>query len=164
MPQKNKIRYLIIHHTATSRDRTMFKALKSSYNWVITADGVLNESRPQNIVGAHARADGMNYKSLGIGLTGNFMNELPTEAQIITLKGIIEAVRKIYNIPIENVLGHNEVKGASTLCPGINLSPIIKQIRSGKDIKKVNDQLEITRSELKVANEKLYQIDRIIHS
>jgi len=164
MPQKNNIKYIIIHHTATSRDRTKFSALKNSYNWVITADGVLHESRPQNITGAHCRASRMNYKSLGIGLTGNFQTEHPTEKQLKTLKGIVDQVRKIYNIPIENVLGHNEVKGASTLCPGINLLPIIKQIRSGKDIKKVNDQLEITRSELKVANEKLYQIDRIIHS
>jgi len=142
----------------------MFKALKSSYNWVITADGVLNESRPQSIVGAHARADGMNYKSLGIALTGNFMREVPTDAQIKTLKGIIGQVREIYNIPLENVLGHKEVRGAKTLCPGINLLPIIKKIRSGEDIEEVSNELKETKEELKVATEKLYKIDQIIHS
>ena len=129
MPQKKDIKYLIIHHTATSRDRTTFKALKNSYNWVITADGVLNESRPQNITGAHTRADRMNYKSLGIGLTGNFQIEHPTEKQVATLRGIVDQLKKIYNIPIKNILGHREVNGAKTACPGTHLLTFIKTIR-----------------------------------
>ncbi len=159
MPQKNEIKYLIIHHTATSRDRTKFSALKDSYNWVITADGILHESRPQNLVGGHCRPDRMNYRSLGICLTGNFQKEHPTEKQMQTLRGIINQLKKIYNIPTENVLGHKEVKWAITACPGTHLMAFIKTIR------KVNgcsncDRLE---EELKVANNKLNKIKEIIN-
>lgn len=158
MPQKNKVRYIIIHHTGTSRDRTKFLSLKNSYNWVITADGILHESRPQNITGAHCRADGMNYKSLGIGLTGNFQKEHPTEKQLATLRGIVDQLKKIYNIPTENVLGHKEVRGAQTACPGIHLLTFIKTIR------KINgyNNCEKLKEELKVANEKIDKIKEIL--
>lgn len=146
MPQKKDVKFLIIHHTATSRDRTKFLSLKNSYNWVITADGILHESRPQNITGGHCRADRMNYKSLGICLTGNFQTEHPTEKQLATLRGIIDQLKKIYNIPTENILGHKEVKGAQTACPGTNLMTFIKTIR------KINGYNEGEVSELRQEN------------
>ncbi len=134
-----KITHIIIHHTATDRDKTTFQAVKDyhinkgwsdiGYNWLITADGVLHEGRPQNIIGAHTRDDGMNYKSLGIALTGNFEKEQPTEKQLETLRGIINQVRDIYKIPAENVLGHKEVRGAATACPGTYLMTFIKTLR-----------------------------------
>ena len=159
MPQKNNIKYIIIHHTATSRDRTKFSALKNSYNWVITADGVLHESRPQNITGAHCRASRMNYKSLGIALTGNFQTEYPTIKQLKTLRGIVGQVRKIYNIPIENVLGHKEVRFAITACPGKHLMTFIENIRQVSEC----DNCDKLTEELKVANNKLNKIKEIIN-
>lgn len=179
-----KIKYIIIHHTATLRDSTTFNAVKNyhinqlgwkyiGYNWLITFNGVLHEGRPQNVVGAHTKDDGMNYKSLGISLAGNFENERPTKAQIKTLKGIIKQVRDIYKIPLENVLGHNEVKGTSTLCPGKNLLSIIKEIRNEvlpekdnelmniiKDLRKENNKLKTKNNTL---NKKLTKSNELIN-
>jgi len=79
------IKYLIVHHTATARDTTTFDAVKKyhiskgwgdiGYHYFITADGKIWPGRAENIVGAHASSSDMNFKSLGICLTGNFMDE-----------------------------------------------------------------------------------------
>jgi len=156
MPKKEDIKYIIVHHTATDRDTTKFTSLKDSYNWVITADGILHESRPQNLVGGHCRADRMNYRSLGICLTGDFRTQQATSYQIKTLTGIIKQLMDLYNIPIENILGHSEVKGSKTVCPGKILLSIIKGMRDDKD------NLNKIKEELRIANEKLDKIKEIL--
>jgi len=65
----------------------------------------------------------------GIALTGNFQIEHPTEKQLATLRGIVDQLKKIYKIPTENILGHKEVSGAQTACPGTHLLTFIKTIR-----------------------------------
>ncbi|KKL45151.1 hypothetical protein LCGC14_2358550 [marine sediment metagenome] len=143
--------YLIIHHTATSRDKTTFAAVKKyhikkgwgniGYHFFIESDGTLYgypQARGQDQVGAHARADGMNYKSIGIALTGNFQMEEPKPEQIKTLNRIVKDLMKVWKIPKKNILGHREVKGALTVCPGDNLIPYIKELRA--DVKDSNNK------------------------
>lgn len=47
----------------------------------------------------------------------------PTEAQLQSLLALIQDLRKKYNIPVENVRGHRELAGNSTICPGHNFDP-----------------------------------------
>jgi len=127
----NKPEYLIIHHTATARDTTTFEAVKKyhislgwgniGYHYFITADGKITPGRAEQTVGAHCKASGMNYKSIGICLAGNFMNETPTVPQLNALSGLITFLSGKYLIKKDNVLGHREVADAKTLCPGDNL-------------------------------------------
>ena len=134
-----KPEYLIIHHSATARDTTTFEAVKAGhikkgwgdigYHFFITADGVLHEGRGQDQIGAHCIADRMNYRSLGICLAGNFETEQPAKKQVETLKGIVGQLKEIWKIPAENILGHSEVKGAATACPGKNLMPFVLGLR-----------------------------------
>lgn len=135
----DKIKYLIVHHSATARDTTTFEAVKRyhvslgwgdiGYHFFITPDGKVMPGRPENIVGAQCQADGMNYKSLGICLPGNFMTEVPTVEQLTSLLELLKKLMSKYNIPKENVLGHREVKGASTSCPGDNLQKWVSNFR-----------------------------------
>lgn len=124
-------KYIIVHHTATSRDRTTFDAVKKyhiqtngwtdiGYHFFIEAHQMLI-GRPRNVAGCHCKADGMNFKSLGVAVTGNFEKEYPTNRQLDMLKETLDNLRKEFNIPEENVLGHKEAKGAKTVCPGKNL-------------------------------------------
>jgi len=167
-----KPKYIIIHHTATDRDHTTFEAVKKyhiskgygniGYHFLITADGVLHgypEARGQDIVGAHCRADGMNYKSIGICLTGNFEKQQPIEKQLSTLRNLVDQLKKEWNIPTENVLGHKEVKGAKTVCPGTHLTTFIKTIRKidGYNESEATKELLRTIKELRVANGQLKQ-------
>jgi len=140
------IKYLILHHSATSRDFTSFLAVKNyhinqrgfwdiGYHFFITGDGKLHRGRPEDYVGAHCRTlpPSMNFRSLGICLAGNFEREEPNKAQLITLKFLLRFLMEKYSIPAENVLGHNQVLGTSTLCPGINFLCWIDEWRSKKN-------------------------------
>ena len=130
--------YLIIHHSATDRDTTTFASVKAyhiskgwgdiGYHYFITPS-MCHSGRGEDVVGAHCIADGMNFKSLGICLAGNFENETPTDWQVNRLKQLIKELQNKYNIPNKNILAHREVSGAATACCGKNLLPIIIEIR-----------------------------------
>lgn len=132
-----KWRYIIVHHTATEignatlinkthHDRGFWNGL--GYHFLIDngslrkGDGQI-EMAPRWIKqqdGAHCRAGGMNHQAIGIALVGNFNEELPTKNQLQSLAVLINALSRYYKIPANRVMGHRDVAGANTDCPGIN--------------------------------------------
>lgn len=125
------IEYLILHHTAGHRDTDTFEGIKKyhvdkgwgdiGYHYLITGDGVVHAGRSEDTVGAHCRAGGMNFKSLGICVAGNFENEHPSMAQIESLEKLLSELLTKYDIPIGKLLAHKEAPEAATLCCGVNL-------------------------------------------
>lgn len=130
--------FLIIHHTASPRDKTTLQNVnawhyvrwpkfKSSlgfyigYHFLITANGKISQIRRENETGAHCLANNMNSKSIGICLTGNFSIETPTTKQGDSLAILLDNLKKKYDIPNKNILGHCQIANAKTQCPGKNL-------------------------------------------
>jgi N-acetyl-anhydromuramyl-L-alanine amidase AmpD len=69
--------------------------------------------------GAHAKASRMNEKAIGISLVGNFSEQRRvSEAQLNSLVFLVNALRKHYGIPLDHIIGHRDVPGANTECPG----------------------------------------------
>ncbi len=140
--------FIIVHHSATARDTTLFITIKNAHigygwedigyhKWVCGAadgDGILKQGRPDNEIGAHCDDNKMNYRSIGACVCGDFhstgLNETPTAAQLATLQQLLDDTRKQRGIPKERVLGHGEVPGAATDCPGDNLLPYIVNYRN----------------------------------
>ena len=124
-----KPEFIIIHHSAVSRELNnhQFEAVKNyhknlgwgdiGYHYFIEPNGKVCKGRIESKIGAHCRYAGMNIKSLGVCLTGNFMTETPRKEQIFALRDLLKAIVKRYEIKAKNILGHNET-GAATLCPG----------------------------------------------
>lgn len=128
-------KYIIVHHTATDigkalqvdrahHDRGFWNGI--GYHFIIDngtlgkGDGQIEVS-PRWIkqqVGAHCKAGGMNDKGIGIALVGNFNEDLPTQNQVQSLTYLIRTLSQYYNIRLNNVMGHRDVEGASTDCPG----------------------------------------------
>lgn len=114
----NKPKYIIIHHTAVSYDKNpdQFEATdryhKSKgwgmigYHYEIAKDGTLHKGRDEEAVGAHAKEQMMNYKSIGICLDGNFDIEMPTDKQINTLTALIIQLMEKYDISENNIYPH----------------------------------------------------------
>jgi len=102
------------------------------YHFVIRKDGSIERGRPQETIGAHAGA-GVNGCSIGICLCGNFMQELPSDEQLVSLVELVVWLQRYYRAAdgteLEVIL-HREV--AATQCPGI-LFPDekIKELLSG---------------------------------
>lgn len=85
------------------------------YHFVIRKNGSIEEGRPLNNIGAHAGIKG-NSDSIGICLTGNFMEAAPSAAQLDSLVELINYLRTSYNQELA-VIGHKDV--TPTDCPGI---------------------------------------------
>jgi len=84
------------------------------YQFVIRQNGNIEAGRPLDMVGAHAGPQG-NGDSIGICLTGNFMETKPTDQQLQSLIELISYLRKLYKSNLE-VWRHQDV--AATECPG----------------------------------------------
>lgn len=126
--------YIIIHHSATdvgnalnfdnAHKKRRWKGL--GYHFVIDngSSGKLDgqiEVSPRWIHqedGAHCKANGMNYKGIGVCLVGNFSEDRVTPKQMEALIFLVNELKKYYHIPHFHILGHGQVKGATTECPG----------------------------------------------
>jgi N-acetylmuramoyl-L-alanine amidase len=128
-------KYIIVHHTATDigsallvnrshHDRGFWHGL--GYHFLIDngtlgkGDGQI-EVAPRWIkqqVGAHCKAGGMNDKAIGVALVGNFSETLPTTQQMESLTYLLRTLMREYRILPSQVMGHRDVDGANTECPG----------------------------------------------
>jgi hypothetical protein len=127
-------RYIVIHHSATKKGNGLsfnrYHLQKGfggvGYDFVIDngtngePDGQI-EITPRWLLqeaGVHCRAFGMNDSAIGICLVGNFNRQKISKAQMTTLVHLIGLLRDYYRIPLENIMGHGQVPGANTDCPG----------------------------------------------
>jgi LysM repeat protein len=131
-----KWKYIIIHHSASDvGDALSFHKSHINYrrwsrglgyHFVIDngsfgkPDGYIEVS-PRWIKqqdGAHCKASGMNRKSIGICLVGNFSKDVVSEKQFLSLVYLVNILKRYYRIPFKNIIGHGKVPGANTECPG----------------------------------------------
>lgn len=118
--------HIVIHNTgAWEKDAQQVKDYHLSegyrdvgYNYLIEYDGRIVTGRPLNIAGAHTRAGNMNTLGIGIAVLGNLDQKEMTLAQHTSLVELIDNLMIEHDIPIDNVLGHKEVEGSITTCPG----------------------------------------------
>jgi hypothetical protein len=133
---------IIVHHTATQTgsasviDRIHknrgFDGL--GYDFIINSgngnsDGLVEVGYRwrKQLTGAHChpRNCSNNYwnkHSIGIALIGNFEEDYPTPSQYKSLAELIVFLKRRYHISSDNILGHKQVPGSSTKCPGKNFS------------------------------------------
>lgn len=128
----NNIIYLIIHHEGTGRiipdNEKRFKIVDDyhkslgwgscGYHYFIERDGKVEQGRQDNEEGAHTI--GYNQKSLGICLAGDMDMQMPSVAQIISLKQLLEAKMALYSVLKENIVPHR--KFANKTCYGAKLT------------------------------------------
>ena len=129
---KENIRYIIVHQSATNRDTTTFEKIKKfhlyqgmgniAYHYFIENDGKTRRGRNESTAGTHTKASNMNEKSIGVCLAGDFDKEDPTQRQLSSLNTVLRMLVAKYKIEIPNVLGHREVPGSATECPGDSLN------------------------------------------
>lgn len=68
--------------------------------------------------GAHCKAGNMNSRGIGICLVGNFNIDNVSPKQMDSLVYLVNTLSRNYGIPAVNILGHGQVTGARTDCPG----------------------------------------------
>lgn len=134
-------KYIIVHHSATSsgnacsfdyfhrKVRHMERGM--AYHFLIGNGRGLGDGTVQpgsrwllQQPGGHVRSEHMNEIAIGICLVGNCDKSPPTARQKQSLTGLIRYLQGKHRIPRSRVIGHREVKGARTECPGKHLSMV----------------------------------------
>lgn len=127
----NKWKYIILHHSATEFGSAYFFDIVHhrrgfsrglGYHFVID-NGTMGKEDGQievgprwikQLDGAHTKASDMNHKGIGIVLVGDTTKASPTKRQMDSLVKLVNILREYYDIPLKNILGHNQVPGAAT--------------------------------------------------
>lgn len=128
---KNNVKFLVIHHSVSLPSTTPKQINawhqargfpKSSLGWhigyhYVIGDFYIKQTRTWDEVGAHCHARGMNSKSLGICLTGDFtqINE-PNEFQKKELVKLLVGLMAEFKLKETKILLHRDV--SATACPG----------------------------------------------
>lgn len=95
------------------------------YHYVIRRDGVVEDGRPNQKVGAHAK--GRNKYSIGVCLVGglNADGKPSTDfspEQMEALKALLHFLQTTYSIPTQNVRGHRDLPNVRKDCPCFDVS------------------------------------------
>lgn len=131
----NEPEAIIVHHTGGTKADPLadtshhtFETVKNyhiskgwgniGYHWFIEKSGKIFKGREETQYGAHTI--GMNDKSIGICLAGNFDTTLPTEAQEKSLITMYETLVKRYPVLENKIFPHR--KFANRTCYGKNLA------------------------------------------
>lgn len=122
--------YVIIHHTAqdsceqTLKTFTLSRTQVSSH-YVICKDGTVYHMLNDLLRGHHAGVSkwgsvtDLNSSSIGIEIDNNGFEEF-TEKQIISLLDILQRVKKAFNIPVANFIGHADIAPGRKVDPNKN--------------------------------------------
>ena len=149
--RKHEIRFITIHHTATTQKPSVPIAVKMKslqafsqrddkldsgkfkpawfdipYHFYIAADGLIAEGRKLRYAGD----TNTEYDPTGhalVVLEGSFNTEQPTEAQIHSMKKLVAWLARKYKVPAPNIKGHGDY--AKTACPGENLKKFLPELR-----------------------------------
>ena len=127
--------FIVIHHSATKtgnadefdtahRARGMINGL--AYHFVIdngTADMPdghieVGSRWETQLHGGHCRQAYINEHGIGICLVGNFTHDRPTDKQLDSLALLIRGLQEQFKIADDHILGHGDVIGEFSECPG----------------------------------------------
>lgn len=124
-----KPNYVIIHHTAqNSTQQTINTFLvkgksEVSSHYIVGKDGAVVQMVNDYLRAHHAgigkwgNDSDLNSSSIGIELDNNGVDQPFTEAQIKSLLTLLDALKKRYNIPTANFIGHSDI------APGRKIDP-----------------------------------------
>lgn len=98
-------------------------------------DGKIEPGRPENKIGAHCKADGMNEIALGVCLVGYpGKNGYPTERQISALIHYLTAKCRQYCIPVSAITQHSDHEPAKPFCASLDMDDIRRRVGNGDSI------------------------------
>ena len=131
------------------------------YHFVVKRDGTVEDGRPLEKAGAHVK--GFNAESIGVALVGGVSEDDRTvsennfpDKQIVEALRFVHNLRKEYDIPIENVMGHKEViaqitHGSPKDCPVYPMENFRTALNTLKGMEEL-EQPETQKPDFRVSN------------
>jgi N-acetylmuramoyl-L-alanine amidase len=124
-----KPNFIIIHHTAQDSLQQTIKTFtltrtQVSAHYVIADDGTVVQMLNDYMRAWHAgrgswgKDTDLNSSSIGIELDNNGTEPF-SEAQITSLMALLSKLKKEYNIPTENIIGHSDIAPSRKTDPSV---------------------------------------------
>lgn len=139
----SQIKYIARHHSATETGswETFWPYWRDTNKWgtggyheIILRNGDVQLCYdPEEITNGVKNHNHHAYHICVVG-NGSF-----TEAQEKAFDERCKLAMKKLNIPVSNVLGHKEFKGASTSCPGINMDVVRARLKEEYKVAETNE-------------------------
>ena len=102
---------------ATFRKKQLESNSAASIHFVVGRDGTVANSVPEMQVASHAA--GVNDRAIGIELVNRGDGkELFSDDQLAALDKLVQEIRGRYPIPLENIVGHQDVDQRTCTCGG----------------------------------------------
>ncbi len=118
------IKYLVIHHSgapaSVGPERIASYQVEKQdwpgigYHFVLTADGTIYQTNALETICYHAQE--VSNTGVGLCLTGNFTDELPTAAQLDSVGHLCAYLLQELKLPNDSIKGHKDF--VATQCPG----------------------------------------------
>jgi N-acetylmuramoyl-L-alanine amidase len=124
--------YIVIHHSLTKDGQTVSWGAIRKYHvetlgWndigyhfgieLINDHYEILVGRMMTEVGAHCKEQGMNNRSVGICVVGNFDVDILNTLQMEMLVKLVKSIKAVFAIPKANVKQHHEYASYKS-CPG----------------------------------------------
>ena len=127
--------HIVIHHTATDQGSAFsVDGLHHQRGWenglgydFLIDNGTRGKTIGQIEVGprwmkqmdgAHTKQGDWNKKAIGIAVVGNYSETGLPDKMADQLVFLVTTLKTFYRIPDQNIVGHRDVPGAATECPG----------------------------------------------
>ena len=127
--------HIVIHHTATDQGSAYsIDGLHHQRGWengmgydFLIDNGTRGKAPGQievgprwikQMQGAHVKQGDWNQKSIGIAVVGNYSETGLPDKMLDQLVFLVTTLKGFYRIPDQNIVGHRDVPGAATECPG----------------------------------------------
>lgn len=135
----NRWNYIVIHHSAGNygnieflqeihKERQKRDPINAiAYHYIIGNGNGMEDGKidsdiriKYNLLGSHVSIKNFDYNFRGIGICviGNLEKKEMTKQQYVSLLKLTKELMNKYNIKIENVNFHGQIKNELTLCPG----------------------------------------------
>ena len=127
--------HIVIHHTATDQGNAFYvDRLHLDRGWdngmgydFLIDNGTRGKTIGQIEVGprwmkqmdgAHTKQGNWNKMAIGICVVGNYSETGLPDKMFDSLVFLVATLKGFYHIPEKNIIGHRDVPGAATECPG----------------------------------------------
>lgn len=127
--------HIVIHHTVTDQGSAYtIDGLHQKRGWengmgydFLIDNGTRGKAMGQIEVGprwmkqmdgAHTKQGDWNKKAIGIAVVGNYSDTGLPDKMFDSLTFLVVTLKGFYHIPDRNIVGHRDVPGAATECPG----------------------------------------------
>lgn len=127
--------HIVIHHTATDQGSAYsIDGLHRQRGWengigydFLIDNGTRGKTMGQievgprwikQVDGAHTKQGDWNKKAIGIAVVGNYSETGLPDKMFDSLNFLVVTLKRFYRIPDQNIVGHRDVPGAATECPG----------------------------------------------